>query len=190
MKTQFFVPAIFISMLLVTPLAHADSIEAIKAASPNATPYEILAKLYNEATSPASVDDFDGPGIFTTMRCARADKGSLSVHEIDSLRRFSVKGSGGAAEGPLFPVTPEQSRTVLLVEKDRNKVEQLAPGETLATTATDLIVKTTCPAGVSCEDGFPYQLYLRKSGDLIAIKAELDVGTSSQTEMYAYCWHG
>jgi hypothetical protein len=179
--------------------AQADSLPAIKAANPHASPAEILQKFYETADGPAALTDFDRLGDKSNMKCAGVNPDDAKAgNPVDwySFKQYDyVVKAGHPAEGPLFPAVPDTVRTVLLsagaesflTDDGRAQLQELAGYILMSTTATDLVLSLP-KEGDDESDGVPLFRYFRRSGEMIAVKAVDFAGKKNSQVYYAYCW--
>jgi hypothetical protein len=85
-----------------------DRFKQIRIENPNATPYEILSKFFNEAPTAPSLGDFDEFHTYGNMRCQASY--SYSKEKLDfygSLQRAAITLKAEVpSAGPLFPGEP------------------------------------------------------------------------------------
>lgn len=188
---------LFISYLVlgvaVSLSAFAENrVQELTAENPDATPFQVLEKLFNESNTPASMQDFDSIEGSSNMKCAGIAQDEKELVSFCA-RRIDVTVPGKASNGPLFPGTPDQTMSFIGtgaclpaydVPRSKQLIKRLLPFVQLSTTETELImhVNKNDESSVS-----PITISFRRNSALISIRSFFLDSTKWRTR-YSYCW--
>lgn len=153
-----------------------NRLEELRRESPNATPYEILKRLYDDSKTPAVISDFDHYDSVSNQECAIADLMDGWPKPFHPVRVLLTK----QPQGPLFPPT---SKEVILFGVDtletykNGGLNSYYDNFSVYSGDTDL-------SQIYSDNGTPFsQVLARKNGELIAFRT-----TILSVISFGYCY--
>jgi hypothetical protein len=165
----------------------ADPVAIKMAEQQGQTPFQVLKNLFDSSASGISLSDVDlNTAPKKALQCSGA-KPDDKDPQIWNLLRYTYVLPGKAPQGPLFPGTPDEARTiVVLFQGDADRFDS----EVVNNDKSNSVKLTIAPLEITEDLSSFYDLnalVLRKNGKALTFKA-VNNDKDKTTYLYGYCY--